>query len=88
MRGTVEKTKLIFDASTFPKNANQAVLNNVMGYDSIDGNEKGLQNAVGFILERKGNWIKMAMPAGAADLWFKTDNLSYDFDRKIRDIKK
>jgi hypothetical protein len=88
IRGTIDKSNLSFDESLFANNANQAVVKNAMSYDEIDGNEKGLQDGVGTILERKEDWLRMSMPMQESDLWFKSEDLSYDFDTSIIDIEK
>ena len=87
IRGTVDKSKLNFDESLFANNANQAVVKNAMSYDEIDGNGKGLQAGVGIVLERKEDWVRMSMPMQESDLWFKSEDLSYDFDTSVIDIK-
>ena len=88
IRGTIDKSNLSYDESLFANNANQAVVKNAMSYDEIDGNEKGLQDGVGTILERKEDWLRMSMPMQESDLWFKSEDLSYDFDTSIIDIEK
>ncbi len=88
LRGFVDRSKLSYDAESFIKNANQVVLDDVMGYDGVDGNENGVQSAIGTILERSGDWVKVAMPAGASDLWFKVEDLSYDFAKIVFDIRE
>ena len=87
IRGTVEKDKLSYDKSIFIDNANQAIVNDAMSYDAVDGNEKGVQYGVGIILERRGEWVRMSIPMQESDLWFKMENLSYDFDTSVIDIK-
>ncbi len=85
LRGTIEKSKLDFDSSNFKKSANQVVLNNVMCYVSINGDEQGSQSGVYQISERKDEWVRISMPGGASDLWVKEKDLSYDFDTLIID---
>jgi len=87
IRGTIEKNKLSYDKSLFIDNANQAIVNGAMSYDEVDGNEEGLQYGVGRILERKEGWVRMSMPMEESDLWFKSENLSYEFDTSVIDIK-
>ncbi len=88
LRGTVKKANLTYDRASFINTSNQIVLNNAMGYDGVNGNEKGLQNAVATVVERRGDWLRMAMPAGASDLWFKAESLSYDFAKIVFDLKE
>ncbi|WP_058487023.1 hypothetical protein [Defluviitalea phaphyphila] len=87
IRGTIEKSKLSYDKSLFRDNANQAIVNNAMSYDGVDGNEKGIQYGAGIILERKEGWVKMSIPMEESELWFKLDDLSFEFDTSITDIK-
>lgn len=87
IRGTIEENKLSYDKSLFIDNANQAIVNGAMSYDEVDGNEEGLQYGVGRILERKEGWVRMSMPMEESDLWFKSENLSYEFDTSVIDIK-
>lgn len=87
IRGTIEKDKLNYDKSTFSDNANQAIVNDVMGYDAIDGNEKGTQYGIGSVLERNGDWVRMSIPMQNSDIWFKIESLSYDFDTSVIDTK-
>ncbi len=88
IRGTIDKSNLSYDESLFANNANQAVVKNAMSYDEVNGNEKGLQDGVGTILERKEDWVRMSMPMQESDLWFKSEDLSYDFNTSIIDIEK
>lgn len=87
IRGTINKNKLSYDTSLFVNNANQAIINGVMGYDDINGNEKGIQYGTGIILERKEDWVRIHLPMEESDLWFKSDSLSYKFDTTIIDIE-
>ena len=87
IRGTIEKDKLSYDKSIFIDNANQAIVNDSMSYDAINGNEKGVQYGVGIVLERAGEWVRMSIPMQESDLWFKNESLSYDFDTSIIDVK-
>jgi len=86
IRGTIEKSKLSYDKSLFRDNANQAIVNDVMSYDGVDGNEKGIQYGAGVILERKEGWARVSIPMEESDLWFKLENLSFEFDTSVIDI--
>lgn len=86
IRGTIDKSKLSYDKSLFRDNANQAIVKDVMSYDGIDGNEKGIQHGVGVILERKEGWVRMSIPMEESDFWFKLDSLSFEFDTSVIDI--
>lgn len=86
IRGTIEKSKLSYDKSLFRDNANQAIVNNVMSYDGVDGNEKGIQSGVGVILERQEGWVRMSILMEESDLWFKLESLSFEFDTSVIDI--
>ena len=86
IRGTIEKSKLSYDKSLFRDNANQAIVNNVMSYDGVDGNEKGIQCGVGVILERQEGWVRMSILMEESDLWFKLESLSFEFDTSVIDI--
>lgn len=87
IRGSIEEGKLSYDKSLFIDNANQAIVNDAMSYDGVDGNEKGIQYGVGRILERKEAWVRMSIPMQESDLWFKSESLSYEFDTSVIDIK-
>lgn len=87
IRGTIEKNRLSYNKSLFMDNANQAIVNDAMSYDKIDGNEKGIQYGVGIILERKKDWVRISLPMQESDLWFKSESLSYEFDTSVIDIK-
>lgn len=88
IRGTIEKNKLSYDASIFDDNANQAIVNDAMSYDGIDGDEKGVQYGVGKILEREEGWTRISLPMQESDFWFKSDSLSYEFDTLVTDIEQ
>ena len=84
-RGSVEKSKLNFEPSSFAENANQAVVHEAMGYDAVNGKEQGTRNGSYDIEERKGTWVRMLMVGGEPDLWFKKKDLSFDFDTVVID---
>ena len=84
-RGSVEKSKLNFEPSSFAENANQAVIRETMGYDAVNGKEQGTRNGSYDIEERKGTWVRMLMVGGEPDLWFKKKDLSFDFDTVVID---
>ena len=84
-RGSVEKSKLNFEPSSFADNANQAVIRETMGYDAVNGKEQGTRNGSYDIEERKGAWVRMLMVGGEPDLWFKKKDLSFDFDTVVID---
>ncbi|HHX62359.1 MAG TPA: hypothetical protein GX707_16855 [Epulopiscium sp.] len=85
VRGTIEKSKLSYDTSLFKDNANQAIVNDAMSYDGINGKKEGVQYGVGRILERKGEWAKISLPMEERDYWFKSDSLSNEFDTTVVD---
>ena len=85
IRGSVEKSKLNFEPSSFAENANQAVVHEAMGYDAVNGKEQGTRNGSYDIEERKGTWVRMLMVGGEPDLWFKKKDLSFDFDTVVID---
>ena len=84
-RGSVEKSKLNFEPSSFAENANQAVVHEAMGYDAVNGKEQGTRNGSYDIEERKGTWVRLLMVGGEPDLWFKKKDLSFDFDTVVID---
>ena len=84
-RGSVEKSKLNFEPSSFADNANQAVIRETMGYDAVNGKEQGTRNGSYDIEERKDAWVRVSMVGGVPDLWFKKKDLSYDFDTVVTD---
>ena len=84
-RGSVEKSKLNFEPSSFADNANQAVVHDAIGYDAVNGKEQGTRNGSYDIEERKGTWVRMLMVGGVPDLWFKKKDLSFDFDTVVID---
>lgn len=88
IRGTIEKNKLSYDTSIFDDNSNQAIVNDAMSYDGIDGDEKGVQYGIGKILEREEGWTRISIPMQESDLWFKSDSLSYEFDTLVIDIEQ
>ena len=84
-RGSVEKSKLNFESSSFADNANQAVVHEAIGYDAVNGKEQGAISASCDIEERKDVWVRVSMVGGVPDLWFKKKDLSYDFDTVVTD---
>ena len=84
-RGSVEKSKLNFESSSFADNANQAVVHEAIGYDAVNGKEQGTRSGSYNIEERKDDWVRMSMVGGEPDLWFKKKDLSYDFDTVVTD---
>ena len=84
-RGSVEKSKLNFEPSSFVDNANQAVVHEAIGYDAVNGKEQGAISASCDIEERKDAWVRVSMVGGVPDLWFKKKDLSYDFDTVVTD---
>ena len=84
-RGSVEKSKLNFEPSSFADNANQAVIRETMGYDAVNGKEQGTRNGSYDIEERKDAWVRVSMVGGEPDLWFKKKDLSFDFDTVVID---
>ena len=84
-RGSVEKSKLNFESSSFADNANQAVVHEAIGYDAVNGKEQGTRSGSYNIEERKDDWVRMSMVGGEPDLWFKKKNLLYDFETAIID---
>ncbi len=88
IRGTIEKSKLSYDTTLFMNNANQTIINDVMSYDGIDGNEIKMESGIGMVKERKDDWTRASLPGLESDLWFKSDSLSYEFDTSVTDIKK
>lgn len=84
-RGSVEKSKLNFESSSFADNANQAVVHEAIGYDAVNGKEQGAISASCDIEERKDAWVRVSMVGGVPDLWFKKKDLSYDFDTVVTD---
>ena len=84
-RGSVEKSKLNFEPSSFADNANQAVVHEAIGYDAVNGKEQGAISASCDIEERKDAWVRVSMVGGVPDLWFKKKDLSYDFDTVVTD---
>ena len=85
IRGSVEKSKLNFEPSSFAENANQAVVHEAIGYDAVNGKEQGAISASCDIEERKDAWVRVSMVGGVPDLWFKKKDLSYDFDTVVTD---
>lgn len=84
-RGSVEKSKLNFESSSFADNANQAVVHEAIGYDAVNGKEQGIRSGSYNIEERKDDWVRMSMVGGEPDLWFKKKDLLYDFETAIID---
>ena len=84
-RGSVEKSKLNFESSSFADNANQAVVHEAIGYDAVNGKEQGTRSGSYNIEERKDDWVRMSMVGGEPDLWFKKKDLLYDFETAIID---
>ena len=84
-RGSVEKSKLNFESSSFADNANQAVVHEAIGYDAVNGKEQGAISASCDIEERKDDWVRVSMVGGVPDLWFKKKDLLYDFETAIID---
>lgn len=84
-RGSVEKSKLNFESSSFADNANQAVVHEAIGYDAVNEKEQGTRSGSYNIEERKDDWVRMSMVGGEPDLWFKKKDLSYDFDTVVTD---
>lgn len=88
IRGTIDKSNLSYEESLFANNANQAVVKNAMSYDEIDGNEKGVKDGTIGIIEFKDDWVFAVLTGSGEELWFKSEDLSYDFDTLIIDIEK
>ncbi len=86
LRGTIDKNLINYDKSIFKIAANQAIANNVMGYDNINGNEIGLQVGAGIVQKREADWVLLSIPMREKDFWFKSDDLSYDFDTEVMDM--
>jgi outer membrane murein-binding lipoprotein Lpp len=86
--GTIEKGQLTYDEAIYKEQSNQAILDNVMVYDAIDGNEVGLQNAIGEIIERKEGWVHLSLSMEALDFWVEAEDLSYEFGTQVTDIEQ
>lgn len=67
--------------------ANIAMVNDCMTYDSVDGEEVGLASGTVSILERGDGWCRIVPWVGdnTRAVWTLTDNLSYQFDRIVLD---
>jgi len=90
IRGTIPKNKLSYDRSLFISNANQAIIEEAMGYDGINGNEIGMEygRSRGIVLERQGDWVRVTLAGGGSETWFKAEDLSYEFDTLVTDIRQ
>jgi hypothetical protein len=76
-RGHVAKSDVSFDPSLFV-NANQCILVDAIGFDA-DGNEVGIFNISGVILERRDGMILVTIPSSNDSVWFNEADARFDF---------
>lgn len=83
--GTIDNAFISYDANTFATSSNQAIADNIMGYNDINGNEMGIQNSRGLVVKRTAEWVLLSLAGGGDYMWFPSDELSYNFDVNVID---
>lgn len=85
VRGYISKSVISYDKDVIKKSAKYCTISGKLGYTGINGNKIGIQNGACKIIKREGSWVELELIASGKVMWFKLEDIEYNFDTVVID---